>query len=81
MKYLFIIILAFTLSCKVVIPYGDAMLWSEWEQYEKDCYNDSTMTIIDRNNGTVNESSIVFEKDTVWTHKTPDVNDFFKRHK
>lgn len=81
MKYLLIILIAFALSCKLVIPTQNAITWEQWADYEKECYNDSTMVVVARNNGTVSENSIVFEKDTIWTHKQSDIKEFIKKAK
>ena len=80
MKYLSII-LVFISSCSLPTILQTETIGDQWAQYEAECYNDSSMVIIDNNKGTVNENEITFDKDTIWTHKNPDVKEFIKKAK
>ena len=78
MKKLILILLIFA-GCKVVIPYGDVFLVSDWEKYKIECYKDSTMQVIELKSGELINGEIKFDLDTVWIHKKPDWNEFIEK--
>jgi len=60
---------------------GTPITVEQWSDYKKDCYNDSTMVVIEINQGIVSDSTILFARDTVWTHKNPTWDDFINKLK
>lgn len=71
MKKLAFILLVLLVGCKYIPNFQGSDIIDEWIEYKEYCYKDSTMVVFDVNSGQLIDSVIVFEKDTIWTHKQP----------
>lgn len=73
------IILILLIGCAIIPEMETAITYEAWERYKQECYNDSTMQIIELKRGKLIDGEIIFYTDTIYTHKTATWDEFISK--
>lgn len=81
MKKLALILIVFVFAgCKYVVPFiEDNNIFDDWNEYKAECYNDSVMVIKNLNSGELKGGEIIFDKDTVYAHRSAVWDEFLNQ--